>query len=272
MMDEVTTETAAEARKGYYAEARSWSTDKIDELLRSRRIAWLIVGAVICIAVVEALVLIAMLPLKTVVPYTIMVDRNTGFAQVLKGEAIPSVSPQSALTDSLLAQYVVARETFDINSIQGQYRKVALWSADRAKRDYLALMPAGNPESPVNRYGRATIVETHVESVTPTASDTALLRFYTERREQGQPASKRNYWVALLKFRFAGEPMALEDRLINPLGFQVVHYRRDQEAPPVPEIAATPADGVIDGTVPVASLQNAPQPTPADQQDGPSLR
>ena len=49
-----------------------------------------------------------------------------------------------ALTQSLLAQYVVARETFDINGLQNQYRKVALWSGDQAKRDYLAQMPLGH--------------------------------------------------------------------------------------------------------------------------------
>ncbi len=237
MMDDITQDVAAESRKGYYVNARSWSTDKVDELLRSRRTAWLITSAVICIAVAEAMALIAMLPLKTVIPYTIMVDKNTGFAQVLEGEAIPSVKPQSALTQSLLAQYVVARETYDISSIQGQYRKVALWSAENAKRAYLALMPAGNPASPVSRYGNATVVETHIESITPTAKDTALVRFYTQRRDQGQPAAQRAYWVSHLRFRFAGEPMAIEDRLINPLGFQVVHYRRDQEAAPVQEVA-----------------------------------
>ena len=46
-------------------------------------------------------------------------------------------------------------------------------------------MPAGNPDSPVSRYGHATTIETHIESVTPTAPDTALVRFYTERRESG---------------------------------------------------------------------------------------
>jgi len=263
MTDEINSDAGAEARKSYYAEARSWSSDKGEELLRSRRTAWIIAGAVTCVAILEALALIAMLPLKTVVPYTVLVDRNTGFAQVLEGETIPSIKPQSALTQSLLAQYVVARETFDINSIQSQYRKVALWSGGNARREYLALMPAENPNSPVNRYGRATTVETHIESVTPTAPDTALLRFFTERRRQGQPTGERDYWVSLVRYRFSGEPMAIEDRLVNPLGFQVVHYRRDQEAPPVPELArvAQPAD------IPLPIRDGSPQVTAQDRPD-----
>lgn len=270
-MDEITQDVAAAARKGYYAEARSWSIDKVEELLRSRRTAWIITGAVICIAVAEALALIALLPLKTVVPYTIMVDRNTGFAQVLEGNAMPTVKPQSALTQSLLAQYVVARETYDINSIQGQYRKVALWSAENAKRAYLALMPAGNPESPVNRYGKSTVVEAHIESVTPMSQDTALVRFYTDKRAQGQPAGSRSYWVSLIRFRFAGEPMSIEDRLVNPLGFQVFQYRRDQEAPPAQENTNSQIAATNSASVPAAEALRADPSIPVGEQGGASL-
>lgn len=257
MQDEPETDPA-ETRKGYYAEAQTWANDRVDQIARTLRLTrWLAAGAGV-VAVVEALVLIALLPLKTVVPYTILVDRNTGYAQALDERAMPNVKPESALTQSLLAQYVVARETFDINGLQNQYRKAALWSGDQAKRDYLALMPAGNPDSPLNRYPRTTIVETGVESVTPTAVDAALVRFYTERHDRGGAAGSRSYWVSLVRFRFSGTPMALEDRLINPLGFQVVHYRRDQEAPPPASLATAAVAEQSSSLIPAA-----PSPSPS---------
>ena len=247
---------ATQARKGYYAEAQTWANDRVDQVASTLRLTRGLAAGAGVVAVVEALVLIALLPLKTVVPYTILVDRNTGFAQALDERAMPNVKPESALTQSLLAQYVVARETFDINGLQNQYRKVALWSGDQAKRDYLAQMPAGNPDSPLSRYPRTAIVETVVESVTPTADNAALVRFYTERRDRGGVAVARSYWVSLVRFRFSGTPMALEDRLINPLGFQVVHYRRDQEAPP-PAPLSTGSDSIAE------QASNLIPPTPA---------
>jgi len=263
MQDEPETD-AAETRKGYYAEAQTWANDRVDQVARTLRLTrWLAAGAGV-LAVVEAIVLIAILPLKTVVPYTILVDRNTGFAQALDERAMPDVKPESALTQSLLAQYVVARETFDINGLQNQYRKVALWSGDQAKRDYLAQMPSGNPDSPLNRYPRTTIVETVVESVTPTADDAALVRFYTERHDRGGAAGSRSYWVSLVRFRFSGSPMALEDRLINPLGFQVVHYRRDQEVPP-PAPLATASGSAADQPSNLITSAPMPSPSPAVQ-------
>ncbi len=232
-------DTDEASRASYYALAESWAADRRDGLRRSRTIAWTIAGIAIGIAALEAVALVALAPLKTVVPYTLLVDRNTGFAQALKGTDIDQIAPDAALTQSLLAQYVVARESFDVSSISSQYRKVALWSADAARRRYLALIPASNPESPFNRYPRTSVVATTIRSVSPLGANTALVRFETQRIDQGQQASEGTASVAIISYRFARLPLSIEDRLVNPLGFQVTKYRVDQEAPP----AAAPVTG-----------------------------
>lgn len=231
-------DTPADDREVYYAEARSWALDSQASSERSRRIAWIVAAIAMTVALLEALALVALAPIKTVVPYTVMVDRTTGYVQTLSGNQPQQVKPQAALSQSMLAQYVIARETFDINSLADQYRKVALWSGEEARRDYLALMPISNPQSPINIFPRASLVTTTVSSVSMTGADTAQVRFITERRDQPQGAGVRSYWVGVLRFRYAGEPMSVEDRLVNPLGFQVVSYRRDQEA--VPQTVAPP--------------------------------
>ncbi len=230
-------------RQSYYAMSRSWSDDRLDALAASRRVAWIVASLAIAIALLEALALVALAPLKTVVPYTLMVDRTTGYAQMLEGTRSPSISPQSALTQSLLAQYVIARETFDIGSVSDQYQKVALWSAEGARADYLMAMPASNPASPINLYPRSTVVQTRIESVSPIAPMTVMVRFVTERRDAGQGQGRPMYWAAIIRYRYSGEPMSLADRLVNPLGFQVVSYRREQEAAPVADAPESPQVG-----------------------------
>lgn len=229
----------AAARASYYADARTWAQDREQDAMRSRRLAWIVALAATGVAVLEGVALAGLAPLKTVVPYTVLVDRTTGYAQMLKGDRAPTVTPQAALTQSLLAQYVVARETFDIDTLPEQYRKVALWSGGRARAAYLAAMPAGNPASPLSRYPRTTVVDTRIESISAIAPQTALVRFVTERSDPTLGGLQREYWVAILKYRFSGEPMSLEDRLVNPLGFQVLDYRRDPEA--APQVLAPPA-------------------------------
>lgn len=228
---------AGNGREAYYAQARSWAQDRQQAQARSARLGWILAGVATGLAALEALALVALTPLKTVVPYTLLVDRNTGFAQALDTSKMPNVAGDTALTHALLAQYVIAREGFDISSISQQYRRVALWSAGAARGQYLAQMPASNPESPLARYPRSAVVEARVESVSPIGPQVALVRFSTLRRDGGMAGAaeqgRRAYWAAVVRYRFSGVPMAIEDRLINPLGFQVVDYRRDAEAAPV---------------------------------------
>lgn len=241
---------AAAHRDSYYAEAESWAADRQQGLRRSRTIAWTIAGIAAGIAILEAVALAALAPLKTVEPYTLLVDKTTGFAQVLKGSATDGIEPDAALTQSMLAQYVIAREGFDISALQTNYRKVALWSADTARRSYLATIPASNPDSPLNRYPRTTVIATTIRSVSPIGPSTALVRFDTERVDQGQEGGPRAAWVAIIRYRFARIPMSIDDRLVNPLGFQVTSYRRDQEALPAPPRATPPAAASLDPGAP----------------------
>ncbi len=252
------TQDAAEEREAYYAEARSWGSDRAAEAAKSRRTAWIIASVATGIAALEALALIALAPIKTVVPYTVMVDRTTGYVQVLEGKHPETVKPNTALTHSMLAQYVIAREAFEINSLAQQYKKVALWSGEGARRDYLALMPMSSQMSPLNIYPRTAQVTVAVESVTPSGPDTVQVRFTTERRDQGQGAATKGWYVAQMRYRFTGEPLSLEDRLANPLGFQVIEYRRDQEAAPQQTAAPAPAPAA-----PVPTVQTTVAPRPA---------
>ena len=62
------------------------------------------------VALAEAAALMLLMPLKTAVPYTLLVDRTTGFVQALKPLDPNAVTPDQALVQSMLAQYVMARE------------------------------------------------------------------------------------------------------------------------------------------------------------------
>jgi len=223
-------------RTTYYAEAQSWAEDRRASQRRALRLAWSLAAIATGIAGLEAMALATLTPLKTVVPYTLLVDRQTGFAQALNGTQTPAIPAQSALAQALLAQYVTAREGFDITTLAADYRKVALWSAGEARRGYLAQMPAGAPDSPLTRLPRSAIVDASVESVSWIGPQTALVRFTTTRRDAPGPPA---YWIATITYRTSSAPLALADRLINPLGFQVTAYHRDAEIPAVN--TATPA-------------------------------
>ena len=234
-------EHSRESLDAYYAEAASWNRDRVQSMRSSQRIAWWIAGVAAAIALIEALALVLLTPLKTVVPYTLMVDRTTGYVQALKPLDQAKIAPDAALTQSFLVQYVIAREGFDMATLNANYRKVALFSAGNARSSYLQQMQSTNPQSPLALYPRTTTVDVRVKSVSPIGKDTALVRFDTVRSDAAaQPAAA---WVAVIRYRYSGAPMSLEDRFVNALGFQVTSYRKDAEVLSPETAAPAPAAG-----------------------------
>lgn len=248
-----------EALDAYYREAGSWGQDREAWLARSRRTAWIVAGVATAVALAEALALAALTPLKTVEPYTLLVDRQTGFVQQLKPIDAEKIAPDTALTQSFLVQYVIARESFDINALQANYRRVASWSQGTARSRYIAAVQASNPASPLATLPRSSTIETRVKSVSPLGKDSALVRFDTQRHDAGGASAPTRAWVAVIRYRYSGEPMKLEDRFINPLGFEVLHYARNAEALPPPEAPVVVAPSAVT-VVPQAAPTATPVP------------
>ncbi|HVJ02533.1 MAG TPA: type IV secretion system protein [Sphingomonas sp.] len=248
---------STEALDAYLKGAESWAQDRQDALRASRRVAWIVAAVAIAVALCLAVALMLLMPLKRVEPYTLLVDRQTGFVQQLKPLDPQMVSSDAALTQSFLVQYVIAREGFDINSLQADYRKVALWSTGQARADYLTLMPASNPASPLASYPRSTVVAVRVKSVSALGPRSALVRFETVRQDAGRQPAAPQPWVTVIRYDYANAPMSVEDRYVNPLGFQVRSYRRNAEALPA-EPAPAPAPTPVPQNMPVSGATTAP--------------
>ena len=216
-------------RPAYYADAASWSRDVHGALRASRSLAWIVAIGLGAIAILEAVALAAMMPLKTVVPYTITVDRQTGYVETARGLQPGRLSQDAAVSQAFLAQYVLAREGYDATDLQANYRKVALWSVGEARNQYLRTMSASNPQSPMKLYPATTIVQPVIKSISLLNATSALVRFDVERRDYGAASGERQSYAAVIGFRYTGAPMRMEDRFLNPLGFQATSYRRDSE-------------------------------------------
>ncbi len=242
------------SHEAYYARASAWADDMDALRRRSGRLAWAVAGCALAIVAIQAvgLALMVSTPDRPPESHLLLVDRHTGQVTDLKDGQPMQLSADEALTQSLLAQYVIARESFDIATIRDQYRKVGLWSAGEARTAYLAAMAPGSPENPFRRMPRTAVLSVRVKSISRLDAATALVRFESTRDDAERTPADGGAFVAVLRYRFTRAPMALEDRLVNPLGLQVVQYRKDQEAvpvardddpPPRPESAAEMADG-----------------------------
>lgn len=228
----------------------SWATSVTDDLERSNRRAWLVAIIAASIALLEAVALVFLIPLKEVEPYTLLVDRQTGNVEALAPLDTQLVAPDAALTRSFLVQYVIARESFTTDGLQADYQRVSLWSDQAVSQQYARSMEATNPASPLAYMPRGGVIRTEVKSVSTLSEGRAMVRFATTRTDRGASSQPTQHWIAVIGYDFTAAAMSEADRYINPLGFQVTSYRRDAET--------LPEEGIVNGVEQAVQGGNAP--------------
>jgi len=216
--------------KSYFAEAQSWDRDRFVAAARSRRIAWIVASVAIALAIVAVLAIMALTPLKTVVPYVVTVDRSTGATDVtqeLQGDK--SITYDEAIRKYFLADYVRAREGWIPQAREEFFRKVLALSTREEQARWTAFYKKDNPDSPQNQFTANDAVFVAIRSVAFISPNVAQVRF-VKRLERDQQAIETPA-IATITFDVLSKPETEAGRYANPLGFQVKSYRADGEVP-----------------------------------------
>lgn len=212
----------------YYQDGVCWEAEIIKKAKRSRTLAWFVTTIFGAVALISLTVLLMLVPLKSFEPYIVEVDTNTGYVEVKSGLTRPlSLTEEQAVTQANIVRYVRAREGYDPYRISENYRLAALLSTARAAKDLQSLYSSGNPKNPKRIYGDSTEVLVRIKSVNFPNDTTAIVRFSTEERTSVDSLTR--HYASVVRFRYTDTPTANKWRFENPLGFQVYHYRREQE-------------------------------------------
>ena len=219
----------ADEQTRYFEVAASWEHDRMRAALRSRAVAWWIAGGSCALSVVSVAAVAMLAPLKTVVPYVIKVDRSTGETQIIS--ALTGSRPRTydeAVNRFFLAAYVRLREGWLPQAARDNAYSVVTMSDPHEQSRYLADMAETNKRSPVLAIGTRGFTQVSVRSVSFLSATVAQVRFTKATTIGDTPAVNEN-WVATITFQFTSAPELEKDRLLNPLGFQVLNYHADPE-------------------------------------------
>lgn len=214
----------------YYGAGATWEDETHRNLRRSRTFAWILTGASFLIAIASLFALVMLMPLKQFEPYMVEVDRTTGYLEVARALKPGDLSQNEAVTAANIVRYVRARETYDPRQLKYNFDLAQLLSTGEAAADLRDEFSPGNPSSRDKIYGAETQIAVSVKSLSFLNKSTATVRFSTDEKRDN--SINRQHWVAVVKFRYTAAPLRNEYRFDNPLGFQVVEYRRDQESLP----------------------------------------
>lgn len=245
----------------YLKEARTWETDKVQEIEKSKKLAWRVATASGVVAFMAVAAVASLVPLKTVEPYVIRVDNSTGIVDVVQAMKDGKTNYDEAMNKYFTQWYVRYREGYSNELAENYYANVGLMSGGLEQQKYYQWFNPKNPLSPITVYGPYAKVKVNIMGTTFLKPNIAMVR-YTKAIERGNDKPQVTHWAATITFKYSGAPMSEKDRAINPLGFQVVEYRNDPDAQtddstpdvkaPAPAPVAAPAAVTVFPSMPAA--------------------
>lgn len=223
---------------------------------RSERRAWMVAWCAILMSLILAGGYFLFLPLKEKVPYLVMADPYTGTATVARlvgNFRDRAVTAEEAINKSNVAQFILARESYDSGLIgQRNWRTVLSMANAAVAPAYAALHAEANPNRPYRLYGKTKSVRVRILSIVligggngtpPTGATVRFQRsLYDKTNGRTTPLDSK---IATIEFTYSSElRLDEQDRLLNPLGFRVTNYRVDNDyalaPPPEPEFSLPP--------------------------------
>lgn len=214
--------------KEYFDKARRWDQDRLSSAIRSRNLAWVVALTSLGLATAGVLAVAGLTPLKRAEPFVVRVDNATGAVDVMTGlTGQKGITYQEAVSKYFVGQYVRARESWNPQAAEDNFRQVAIMSTSPVQSDWAAYYRGSNPKSPQVVYGASGSVVVHIKTISFINSKVAQARFHKSEVKNGQPSESDE--IATITFTYTKAPMAESERLRNPLGFQVSDYRADPE-------------------------------------------
>lgn len=214
--------------KAYFAEAASWDHDRLIAANRSKRLAWSVAMLAGGLAIAGVMAVAMLVPLKTVAPYVITVDKATGASEItspLLGDR--HASYEEAVSKYFLADYVRNREGWIPQARKEFFEGVLAMSSRDEQARWIAFYGKDNPKSPQSVFTDLDTVFIAIKSVTFVSKQVAQVRF--TKTLQHSSTSTDTPAIATMTFDTTDTPTTEQQRFKNPLGLEVQTYRADLE-------------------------------------------
>lgn len=220
-------ETAPGA-KDVFSEGNDWEARHVYNLEAGARRAYKFATGALFAAVLPWIGIVAMLPLKEVVPYVVK-ENAQGESTILTRVNWEELSYDEARDKHWAARYVIARERYDWYALQEDYDLVLMLSSGDVGKEYNALYQGDSARD--TKLSNRTRVKVRILSVVPSGTGSATVRYQTETGSpDGADKAQFNTYVATVAYTYSNNTaMPEKERLQNPFGFVVTSYRNDTE-------------------------------------------
>jgi type IV secretion system protein VirB8 len=222
-------DNVSEKEQKHFDNSIDWETSRVEMVEKSEKKAWWVAGSSVFLVVLSWIALALLMPLKEKVPYLLVENTATGTVEVIGSLDIATLTYSEVRDKHWIDNYILARESYDWNTLTKTYNTVARLSNPDVAYDYQIQFEGDKALDKL--YRNNVKVVTKVISIIASERGTATVRFSkTTKRTDSKGKGKTTIWVATVAYQYFGsQKMAESDRVKNPYGFTVTSYRVDPE-------------------------------------------
>jgi type IV secretion system protein VirB8 len=210
----------------------SWNKDLYGKTIVQRNLLF-IMTLLLTLALAIALIWIQITNSESnIKPFVIEIDKKTGVATTIEPLTVSEYSANLAVVRSLIINYIRDREEYNSALFDNNFfDKVRVFSAPNVYYNYKNAFGKNNPQSPYNLLGKTGFSKVKWKSIIFPKAGTAQIRITLQIYGSNDKILEVNK-IILMAFEF-NEALQLneEERLINPLGFNVTLYQIEDENP-----------------------------------------
>lgn len=214
----------------YLKSSNTFHASLVERAERSEKRAWRFSYASMVITLMAVGAVCGLTPLKELIPYTIRVNNNTGFTDIVYPKEYGGNQTMEQIDDQYwLALYVRAREGYNWYSVKSMYGFVQLTSTADVFASYKNMMTSDkSPVKLLKNKGEIDIVASPPVFINGTAQVRFTKRILSSEGKESNDI-KPTHWIALISYDYAMPIKTKEQQQINPHGFRVLSYTKEQE-------------------------------------------
>jgi len=203
---------------------KSWYSNRYQIVLVQRNIL-LLLAVFSVIAMSFSIIFVKyIISSKSLEPYVIEVEEKSGIATVVDQMSSKTFTGDETIKKYFINQFIQSSTAYDPRTYKNDVEKVRLFSTPNVYSDFRKRIN-------VRELGAESRIIVRIKSIQFPRPDTAQIRVTTDKVMKGSSSSNKNK-NELITLNFSFNPkiqLTMEERLINPLGFQVTSYVKSEE-------------------------------------------
>jgi len=217
-------------------EVRNWYSDRYNIVAIQRNLLILLV-VILSLGILAAIVTIKEVTLsKTVRPFMVEMNDQTGVVTVVEPTTVDVITAEQAVDDYFTILYLKARESYNYMEYEYNYHTVVRLMSSGSIYNQFRNYLADKATDPLRLYGSGTRLVVEIKSIQalPSAASFAQTEQVTlpdvnisqvrfKIKAEGQNSFEQNK-IAVIGYKFSGQPLYGQSRFVNPLGYIVVSY------------------------------------------------